>query len=303
MKKLALFLPFCFCALISLQAQQTVKFADRDTCSLFLDLYQPEQFSHQENPCIIFVFGGGFIEGERNKPEYISYAKELNERGYAVACIDYRLGLKGANMKGLNKISSLEKAINMAVEDLYSATAFLIQNAKAYRIDTSKIVLCGSSAGAITVLQANYVKANRMELSKMLPEQFKYAGVLSFSGAIFSHDGSIKFKEVPAPMFIFHGQNDRLVTYKSIRFGKLGFFGANPIIKRLEKLDLPYCARRYEGLGHEVATLMRHEIDICDWFIKKYVFEKQFLQIDQEIYDAGIKPLKWGKMTTKDLYQ
>lgn len=302
MKRLSLLFLLCCISLMTMQAQQTVKFADRDTCSLYLDIYQPKSVA-TENPCIIFVFGGGFIEGERNKPEYQKYAKLLNERGYAVACIDYRLGLKGANMKGFNKVTSLEKAINMAVEDLYSATAFLIQNAQNYHIDTAKIILCGSSAGAITVLQANYELANRMELSKVLPANFKYAGVLSFSGAIFSRDGAIKFKETPAPMFIFHGKNDRLVTYKSIRFCNLGFFGANPLIKRFEKLDLPYCARRYEGLGHEVATLMIHEIDICDWFIQKYVNEKQFLQIDQQIYDASIKQLDWGRMKTGELYK
>lgn len=281
-------------------SQTTYKFADRDTCALYLDVYTPTDTNN--GCCVLFVFGGGFITGSRNHEEYVKFAKLLNDRGYTFVSIDYRLGLKGANMKGVHAIGSLEKAIAVAVEDLFSATEYLVQNAHSLGFDADKIVLCGSSAGAITVLQADYELCNRTDLAKNLAPDFHFAGVIPFSGAIFSRLGAVKYKEPPAPTLFLHGINDRLVTYKSIRFFNLGFFGANPLVKRFEKFDYPYCVRRYVGLGHEVAAIMNHEIETVDWFIRHLVLNHEKVQSDATIFDAGIKAAKWGSMRAGDLY-
>ncbi len=295
-----LFLTFFSMGIATYAQSTTYKFADRDTCKLYMDVYKPTVESN--HCCVLYVFGGGFISGERNNKYNVSYAQALADRGYTVSCIDYRLGLKGANMKGLNVVTSLQHAIQIAVEDLFSATEYLIAHAGELGFDADKIVLCGSSAGAITVLQGDYELCNRTELAKNLPATFHYAGVMSFSGAIFSCNGAVKYKEAPAPTFLMHGIEDRLVTYKSIRFFKKGFFGAKPLIKRFEKFGYPYFARRYVGLGHEVATLMKHNIDICDWFIDYYVLKKEKQQIDETIEDETVQPMFWGKATPGDLY-
>ena len=303
MKKIVLlFALFATAWQVIAQAQpRTYQFAERDTCKLYLDVYQPGT-AVRNDYCIVFVFGGGFIMGERNNKGYIPYYQKLIDQGYTVVAIDYRPGLKGANMRGVNMVSSLDHAIQIAVEDLFSATRYLIDHHTEIGIDTSKIILCGSSAGAITVLQGDYELCNRTELAQVLPAEFHFAGVLSFSGAIYSHNGALKYKERPAPTFIMHGKEDRLVTYKSIRFGKLGFFGGDPIIKRFEKFNYPYMAYRYEGLGHEVAGLMLHNAEITDWFIKQYIVNKQFMQIDATILDKSVKSNKWGRMKANDLY-
>lgn len=280
---------------------KTYQFAERDTCKLYLDIYKPDA-AVKNGYSILFVFGGGFIMGERNSKSYIPYYQKLTEKGYSVVAIDYRLGLKGANMRGVHAVSSLDHAIQVAVEDLFSATRYLIDNADKLQIDASKIVLCGSSAGAITVLQGDYELCNRSELAKALPCDFHFAGVMSFSGAIYSHDGALKYKERPAPTFILHGKEDRLVPYKSIRFGKLGFFGGSPIIKRFEKFNYPYMAYRYEGLGHEVAGLMLHNAEICDWFIQQFIVNQQNMQIDATLNDGTVKANNWGRMKAGDLY-
>ncbi len=49
----------------------TYMFAQRDTCDLFMDVYEPAKGSETtlnglEKPTIIFMFGGGFIEGTRD---------------------------------------------------------------------------------------------------------------------------------------------------------------------------------------------------------------------------------------------
>lgn len=45
-----------------------------------------------------------------------------------------------------------------------------------------RIFLLGSSAGAITVLQADYMLANRTGHALQMPADFRFAGVVSFSG-------------------------------------------------------------------------------------------------------------------------
>lgn len=301
MKKILTTLACLFLIVATIAQSKTYEFVKRDS-SLYLDLYQPEVPGISNHFCIVFVFGGGFITGTRNADAYVRYAEKLVEHGYTVACIDYRLGLVGANMKGLNAVRSLDRAVQMATEDLFAATKFLLEHAAEFNIDPGKIVLCGSSAGAITVLQGDYELCNRTQLASILPADFHYAGVMSFSGAIYSHNGALKYKEQPAPTFILHGIEDRLVPYKSIRCGKLGFFGAKPIIRRFKKFGYPYQAYRYEGLGHEVAGLMLHDFDACNLFINQFILQKKHQQIDATLYDGSVKPMNWGRMRSGDLY-
>ena len=286
--------------IINGSAQTTCKFAERDTTSLYMDIYNPVGESNR--CCVVFVFGGGFIGGTRDHESNVKFAKLLVDRGYTVACIDYRLGLKGKKLNAVDMVRALDTAIAMAAEDLLDATAFLIQNAAKFDIDTSKIVICGSSAGAVTVLQADYELSNRSKIAQNIPTGFRYGGVMAFAGAIYSHNGLVKYKNAPAPTLLLHGIEDKLVPYKFIRFGNLGFFGSNSLAKRFEKYGYPYYIRRYKALGHEVAAIMCHEIEVCDQFIHQFVFEKKQKQIDATIFDPGIKQHpEWHNINGSDL--
>ena len=62
----------------------TCKFASRDTCDLFLDFYPAADSSVREidghsKPAVIFVFGGGFIGGQRDRSHYRQWIKVLND--------------------------------------------------------------------------------------------------------------------------------------------------------------------------------------------------------------------------------
>lgn len=301
MKKIVLLSVLSLCVLF-LQAQdmKTYKFAERDTCSLYMDVYQPVQ---PNGYCIVYVFGGGFIGGERNNEYAVSYAKKLAEKGYVVVCNDYRLGLKGAKMDLTHVISSLENAINLAVEDLLSAISFVLKHADELHVNADKIVLTGSSAGAITVLEADYMQGNRFDLAKVLPEDFHFAGVMSFAGAIFSRNGKVKYRvSPPAPTMFLQGTSDNLVTYKKIRFANYGFFGTKPLVKQFQKFDYPFYARRYEDLGHEAAALHLYEFDLSLWFIDNYVVKKRNLQIDETINDPDVPRWKIGKVKPGQVY-
>jgi len=102
-------------------------------------------------------------------------------------------------------------------------------------MDPDCIMISGSSAGAVTVLQADYYLNNKMHSYEILPAGFQYAGVLSFAGAIFSHQGTPDYKEKPAPTLFLHGDKDKVVFYNKLRLFRRGMFGSKPLAKRFKK--------------------------------------------------------------------
>ena len=172
MKKAIILLAFILLGGITASAQAnllspdgTYVYEKRDTCDLFLDIYYPAKGSPQkidgvQKPTIVFMFGGGFVAGTRDDQSYNSWFRMLTENGYRVISIDYRLGLKGSSKVGIAQVNVLDKAIHMAVEDLFSATNFIIDNAESLGVDPKNIIISGSSAGAISVMQAEYELAN-----------------------------------------------------------------------------------------------------------------------------------------------
>lgn len=222
--------------------KETFIYSIKGTDTLRLDKYEiPDG---EIKPCVIFAFGGGFTSGARNKETYIPYYNFLVEQGFSVIAIDYRLYLKGykadKKLKAKDFIALFKKTIFVAVEDLFDATSYVLDNAKEWNIDKNMIVTSGSSAGAITVLQGEYERCNRTEIAERLPADFKYAGVIAFAGAIFSDHGHLKWKDTPAPVQFFHGDADKNVPFGKIKIFKVGFFGSEYIAGKYSKNKFPY---------------------------------------------------------------
>lgn len=284
----------------------TYLYERRDTCDLYMDIYEPAEssvttYKGKEKPTIIFAFGGGFISGARNEPGYLPWYRQLTENGYRVVAIDYRLGLKGVKSVGIASVNALDKAIHMAVEDLFSATSFIIDNSEMLGIAPDNMVLCGSSAGAITVLQADYELCNRTHYAAVLPEDFRYAGVMSFSGGILSRKGKLRYMNEPAPTAMFHGTSDKLVNYKQIVFANLGFFGSDRIAARFEKFGYSYNILRYHGHGHEIASIMALTVPEQIMFIEDNIMDGVKCILDITIKDPRI-PEGGGSQSRKELY-
>ena len=298
---------------LSAQAQQsdimpdgTYLFAIKDSCELFLDIYNPARGSEtviegKEKPLIVFVFGGGFIGGRRDDPEYLPWFRMMTEDGYKIISIDYRLGLKGSKNIGLAQVNDLDNAIHLAVEDLFSATGYILDNADMLGVSRDNILICGSSAGAITVLQADYELANRNAYTDILPEGFRYAGVMAFSGGILSRNGSLKYQDSPAPTLLVHGTSDKLVNYKQIRFFNIGFFGSDKIAARWKRLGIPYNIVRFTDHGHEVAGFLDITTALQKEFIETNVLKRSNVTTDQTISDPSLKKGS-GSQTRKELY-
>jgi len=281
-------------------SKTTFTFSTQETIPLKMDVYSSQDLRIKQ-PCVLFLFGGGFIEGERDSETYAPYFKELLKHNYKVVSIDYRLGLKGVKTLNALHTKPLKNAIDTAIVDLYDATAYLIKHKKDLGIDTSKIIISGTSAGAITVLQADWEKRNHTVLTHTLPKAFQYAGVISFSGAILSYKGSPSYLIDPAPTMLFHGTEDKLVVYDKRRFFNIGFFGSNYLAQQFRKNKYPYYFQRVQGMGHEVAVLsMTENLNDIIWFLDTYVHhEKQYLM---EVDFEDLQQQRTMNLTPADVY-
>lgn len=276
-----------------LSPTSTYLYAQRDTCDLFLDIYQPAKGSMthingKEKPTVVFMFGGGFITGQRDNESYNKWFRQLTDNGYGVISIDYRLGLKGSNKVGIAQTNLLDKAIHMAVEDLFSATNFIIDNATELGVNPNNLVVSGSSAGAISVIQAEYEIANQTSWAKVLPEGFNYAGVMSFAGAIFSREGKVDFKTEPCPVMMLHGTADAIVPYTQIAVLNLGFFGGGKLVERFKKYDLNYNMYHFVDYGHEIASSMDTTLDLQLKFLENNVLQGKKRIVESWISDPDI---------------
>ena len=290
----------------ALEPDGTYMYERRDTCDLYMDIYDPAKGSDTEfmgvrKPTVLFMFGGGFIRGTRDDQSYNSWFRMLTENGYRVISIDYRLGLKGSTKVGIAQVNVLDNAIHMAVEDLFSATNFILDNADVLGVQPDNIVISGSSAGAISVMQAEYEVANRTSWASVLPQDFNYAGVMSFSGAILSRKGPVKYAEAPCPTMMLHGTADKLVPYKQIAVLNLGFYGGGKLVKRFRKFGYDYNMFHFIDYGHEIAGSMYSTFDLQLDFLENNVMQGKKRIIEAWISDPDV----WkgaGPQSRKDLY-
>lgn len=286
------------------QEKETYQYARKDTSKLLMDVYIPE-VQNEQHACLIFAFGGGFMSGQRDDKQIQQLKKHYTDKGYVVIAIDYRLGMRGSkSFSAIANVKQFKKSIEMAAEDMISALDYTLKNllsTKKFTINPNHIVLMGSSAGAIASLQADYALCNGYLNSSLLPDSFRLAGVISYSGAIFSTHGKPKYKlHEPSPTLLCHGTEDKLVIYNNTQFFNIGFFGSNTIAKEFKKKGYGYHIRRYTGLGHQVAMMYNEEFDIIDQFLADIVFGNPRIQLDETYYNPSIEPI-WVGFRVRDL--
>ena len=283
---------------------ESVAFAQYDTLTLEMDLFFPADDA-ERHPCIIFSYGGGFIFDNQRHPDFQHLCRQLADDGFLVVAANYRLGLRGVQFKGpVSMIKPLDKAISMAAEDVMKVTRYVLDYAPELTADPQQIILMGSSAGAITSLQCDFERCNRTELAqRYLPEGFRYAGIISFSGAIFSRKGLTYEHDIPAPTLFLHGTADKLVPYKQIKAFSTGFFGSDRIAKAFKDRHYAHKIIRFTGEGHNVATRYHANYDDIIWFIDHMVKDPRHLEIDETIYDPFQKKTTWDDYDAGTLYK
>jgi carboxylesterase type B len=211
------------------------------TQSLALDVYRPTGDTVTARPAIVWVHGGSFKFGSRTSPEIVDQAKAFARKGYVNVSITYRLSPNGCTVPNAECVN----AIIDAKEDAQAAVRFLRANAAAYGIDTDRIAVAGTSAGAITAINVAY-GSDQPGQSGNPGFASTIRGAVSLSGA--------KITTNPDPgepaVLLFHGTNDTLVGYNS----------AVDTIEAAHAAGLEAYLTTWEGEGHVPYAAHRAEI-------------------------------------------
>ena len=238
---------------------------------LYLDIYQPANDTLKLRPLIVYQFGGGFVIGWREEPDIPQFATYFAQLGYVVATIDYRIGLDP-----LDTASSV-RAFYRGVQDERSAIRYLCQNAAQFGIDTSRIILTGTSAGCFCAFANVYMNDSLRPAatygSALEPTDM---GCMDCSGntlyghripralAIFNMWGAILdtnyiFNRLGVPTITFQGTLDDLVPYTyGYPFTVDVFpevYGAVPISQRQTNQGILHELHPLVGYGHEPELL------------------------------------------------
>jgi len=203
--------------------------ADGVILPLKADLYDAREDTSALRPLVIFIHGGGFRNGHRALSLNAIYCNYLAQCGYAAASISYRL------TNDLNGNDDYFAAMLRAVEDGRAAVRFFRSNAQKYHIDTSAIIVMGSSAGAMTALHMAYLK------KQDIPPRFDLERIAAADGSSGNAGVSATFQGVVncwgaladlrwirtggIPVLSIHGERDAVVpadssfAYKAFRYG------------------------------------------------------------------------------------
>src|SRR5580658_3918515 len=202
-------------------------------------------------PLIIWMHGVGFQLGSKSMENVKLWCSFFTRLGYVCAAIDYRLGKTDFRFD----IDGLVRNCYGAVRDLRLAIAYLKANAARLRIDTSRIIPAGNSAGGMMALQTAYASDAEMEKLIGNPDSTRashviepgdVAAVVNFWGGIFD-TGWLKNARVP--IVSVHGRLDNIVPYDYRGFP---LYGSGAIHRVADSLHIPNRLKTYDEYSHEL---------------------------------------------------
>lgn len=127
--------------------------------SLFLDIYYPIGSPELQKPLVIWAFGGGFFQG--NREDFAAVCSDLASRGIVSATIDYRIGFDGPyptlGPPFSYDVAEIIRAGYRGATDMKGAIRFLKAKNNQYGIDLDRVWIGGASAGSIVALNAAFL--------------------------------------------------------------------------------------------------------------------------------------------------
>jgi acetyl esterase/lipase len=255
--------------------------------TLRMDVFTPINIKKSDTlPVLLWMHGGGFSGSHRAYPDdnkMVRYAAK--DQNYIGVSIDYRLlrkGMKTGFGCDCTKDEKLE-TFKQAAIDYLDAAKYLVDRAKTFQIDTTKIIAGGSSAGAEGILNAVFMKDYFIE-KKEDYKNVSFAGVFSCAGAVV--DASYITKENAVPSVLYHGTDDQLVPFGNAphhfcdpsKAGYIMLDGSEIIADKLEEFETSYYFNIVKGGGHEVSAIPFDDLDKVFQFFEKTVSNKEVIQ-------------------------
>lgn len=286
MKRIHLILSTLLLSVSTISAQparETYLYAIKGSDTLYVDRHIDwSRTKGDKIPTMIYMYGGGWAYGSRG-----GQFNYLTDIGVQVISIDYR---KGLTKYGYNPAppEEMDKAIQMALDDLTDAMAFVLKKADEWKVDVNKVMLSGSSAGGITTLMSIYDICNDGPYSKKFPSGWMPAGYIGYAGGVVTYEKELTWKRKPCPMMFFHGSADFTVAFDVKRSDEAqNVFGPKYILAQLHEMEVPnylYCeidgdhVLSYKPFGgyntHEIQT-----------FVEKFVIQGLQLEMKTEEYN------------------
>jgi acetyl esterase/lipase len=213
--------------------------------TLALDVYQPTGDNVTSRPAIVWVHGGSFCCGDKTSGEIVDEATTFAKKGYVNVSINYRLDPNGCSASAPTSHCVFE--IQDSMHDAQAAVRFLRANATTYGVDTARIAIGGTSAGAITALNVAY---NPDDVGTSGNPGFSSAvrAAASLSGAKIL--GTVNTGDAEA--LLFHGTSDPLVPYQ----------WAQNTVTEATKAGVGIYLTTWQGAGH--APYVQHRTEILD---------------------------------------
>lgn len=123
-----------------------------------LDIIQPKQPAKGKRSGVIFIHGGGWIQGTKDSGRD-TFVLPYVKRGCVVASVEYRL--------------ARDAPAPAAVSDVLKATRWFFDHAEQYQVDPARIVVTGGSAGGHLALMVG-----------MLPESAGFGRVAKIAAIV-----------------------------------------------------------------------------------------------------------------------
>lgn len=208
---------------------------------LKLDWYEAVGDTEPERPVMVFIHGGGFVSGDRSHGR--RYAEEFARRGYVAVSISYRL----------NQGNLYTVGIPAAVSDARQAVRWVRDQAQERRVDTRRITIGGSSAGAITALFLTYTEVER----ETGGTSSSTAAVMDLWGGLYTYINELTAGE--PPLVIIHGTEDTVVPFQQ----------AVDLKARAEAVGVPFSYHPLAGVGHGSPNVAEHVKWTAEFFYQQ----------------------------------
>jgi para-nitrobenzyl esterase len=146
-RKADAFAPACMQVGVSMPGETPPK-VDEDC--LYLNIWTSAKGAHQRLPVIVWIYGGGYINGSASMPLY--WGDRLAQKGAIVVTIAYRLGPLGfLALPELTRESPHHSSGNYGLMDQIAALEWIQRNIAAFGGDPKCVTIAGQSSGAISV--------------------------------------------------------------------------------------------------------------------------------------------------------
>jgi para-nitrobenzyl esterase len=117
---------------------------------LYLNIWAPTRTAHEQLPVIVWIYGGGYVNGSAAMPLY--WGDRLAQKGVIVVTIAYRLGPLGfLALPELTRESLHHSSGNYGLMDQIAALEWIQRNIAAFGGDPKCVTIAGQSAGSLSV--------------------------------------------------------------------------------------------------------------------------------------------------------